>query len=82
MEPQRTALHVIAQRLPAHWSLTRRRAVILLASPLLLGANFGVVALALTGGAPLLESPHVLVLIVPALAYGALLRFGPAVPRQ
>ena len=72
--PAAIALHLIAQWLPERWSLSQRRAAILVAGPLLFVADFGAAALALTGDAPLLESPHVLILIVPALAYGALLR--------
>jgi hypothetical protein len=72
--PAAIALHFIAQSLPGHWSLTHRRMAVLVTSPLLFVANFGFAALALTGDAPLLKSLHALVLVVPALAYGAFLR--------
>ena len=73
--PAAIALHGLAQRLPDRWSRTRRRTAILATGPLLFVANFGVAAFALTGEARLLESPHVLILVVPAVAYGAILRF-------
>jgi hypothetical protein len=72
--PAAVALHFIARRLPDRWSLGSRRTTVLVASPVLFVATFGVAALALTGDAPLLRSPHALVLIVPALAYAALFR--------
>ena len=75
--PAAAALHLVAQRLPERWNLASRRTAILVVSPLLVVANFGAAALALTGDAPLLRSAHALVLIVPAVAYGAFLRFPP-----
>ena len=72
--PAAIALHGIARWLPGRWSLACRRTALVATSPLLVVANFGAVALSLTGDAPLLEWPHVLVLVVPALAYGAVLR--------
>ena len=72
--PAALALHGIAQWLPGHWSTTRRRMALLAASPLLCIANFAAAAFALTGEAALLESPYVLIVVVPALVYGAVLR--------
>ena len=72
--PAALVLHGIAQSLPGRWSTTRRRTAVLATSPLLFIANFAVAAFALTGEAALLESPHVLILVVPGLAYGAILR--------
>jgi hypothetical protein len=73
--PAALALHLIAQWLPHRWTHSERRTTILVSSPLLFLVSFGVAALALTGDAPLLKSPHALVLVVPALVYGAVVPF-------
>lgn len=71
--PAGIVVHLLSASLPRHWSRARLLVVLLAAGPLLFVLNFAIAAVTLTGDAPLVRSPHVLTLIVPALAYVALL---------
>jgi hypothetical protein len=57
-----------------HWTATRRRAVLLVAAPLLFTIAMWAGATAASGDTAILTSPHLAVVVVPALAYAAAVR--------
>lgn len=73
--PAALILLVIASSLPERWTMTRRRVTLLVAAPLLFTAAMWAGAIATSGNTAILTSPHVAVVVAPALAYAAVLRF-------
>lgn len=72
--PAALALLALASRLPAGWGAARRRVVLLVAAPPLFAAAMGAAALAVSGDTTVLTSAYVAVVVVPALAYAAVVR--------
>jgi hypothetical protein len=72
--PAALILLALASFLPMHWTTTRRRAVLLVAAPLLFTIAMWAGATTASGNAAILTSPHLAVVVVPALAYAATVR--------
>ena len=71
--PAALVLLGVAARLPDRWPLARRRAVLLATAPALFGAAMGAAALAASGNTAVLTWPYVTTVVVPALAYAAVI---------
>ena len=72
--PAALILLALASSLPARWTATRRRVTLLAAAPLLFALAMWAGALATTGNTEILSSPYLAVVVVPALAYAAVVR--------
>ena len=62
----------LAAWLPDRWSRGARRAVLLVTAPLLFAGAMGAGALATSGNTTVLSWPYVATVVIPALAYAAL----------
>ncbi len=72
--PAALILLALASSLPLHWTALRCRVTLLVAAPLLFAIAMWVGALAMGGTTAILTSPHLAVVVVPALAYAGVVR--------
>jgi hypothetical protein len=76
--PAALILLALASWLPERWSVGRRRVVLLLAAPILFAAAMWAAASVTSGNVDILTSAYLAVVVVPAIAYAVVLRFGAA----
>lgn len=75
--PAALILLAFASSLPARWTAIRRRVTLLVAAPLLFAMAMWVGTVAAGGSTEILTSPYLTVVVVPALAYAAVVRLPP-----
>ncbi len=69
--PAALVLLVLAARMPSRWPPAPRRLMLLATAPLLFAGSMGAATLAIAGNTNILTWPYVALVVVPALAYAA-----------